>query len=352
MESPRGRCRHAGDCPLGKKNMTESDHQLLERIFHPYATEQMQAFVKKQPDGRVSFAHYTSAKGALGIIESKRVWLRNATAMPDYSEVLYGRNLLEAVLSKDGAKASKALGEAVDACAGGATAEAIKLFDQMFMDIRNNTYIACISEHDIEEDEHGRLSMWRAFGGSDVRVALVFRFSYELLLGNVFSLVVSPVAYFGQERVESELYRVVENIRQHHDFLRSVGREQIVRSLFNMLVAAVTCIKHEGFKEEREWRLIYAPVRWPSELIERERCIETIGTIPQIIYKIPLDATTQGAPEGLKKLDLARLFDRLIIGPTVYPLYPYSMLEAFAQALQKAGVSDPRIVLSRIPIRM
>ena len=75
-----------------------------------------------------------------------------------------------------------------------------------------------------------------------------------------------------------------------------------------------------------------------------------IDGIPQIIYKIPLDANAPGAPEGLKQLDLAQLFDHMIIGPDVYP---YSMLEAFAMVLQAAGVSEPakRMLQSDIPIR-
>ena len=331
-----------------RRDMADADNIILESIFHPYAMEQMEVFAKKG-DGQVSFVHYTSARAALGIIKSKRVWLRNVTGMCDYSEVLYGQSLLRNVLYNDSEKRLTALTEAVDGCAPGATAEAIRLFNQSWNDIRCNTYVTCISEHCKEEDEHGRLSMWRAFGGTDVRVAIVFKFSYSLLRANVFSLVVSPVAYVGERQLQTEFYRVVGNIHKNRDFLKSVGREQIVTSLYNMLVAAVTCLKHEGFKEECEWRLIYAPVRWPSALIEQERSTEDIGGIPQIIYKIPLDANTPNAPEGLKQLDFSRLFDRLIVGPTAYP---YSMLEAFVAELQKAGVPEPRILLSRIPIRM
>ena len=42
--------------------------------------------------------------------------------------------------------------------------------------------------------------MWRAFGGTDVRVALVFKFPFALLYGNVFNLIVSPVAYMEKEQ--------------------------------------------------------------------------------------------------------------------------------------------------------
>jgi hypothetical protein len=311
--------------------MAESNEALIERIFHPYAMEQMEAFAKRG-DGQVSFVHYTSAKAALGIIKSKRVWMRNVTGMSDYSEVLHGQSLLRSVLYDDGEKGLRALTDAVDACVPAAAPEAILLFNRLWDDIRSNTYVTCISEHRKDEDEHGRLSMWRAFGGTEVRVALVFKFPYSLMRGNVFNLVISPVAYLGKQQLRTEFDRVVSNIRHYREFIKSIGRERVVTALYNMLVAGVTCLKHEGFKEECEWRLIYAPVRWPSPLIAQERSTEEINGIPQVIYKIPLDAGTASAPDGLKQLDFAQLFDRLIIGPTVYP---YSMLEAFVTELQK-----------------
>jgi hypothetical protein len=44
---------------------------------------------------------------------------------------------------------------------------------------------------------------------------------------------------------------VIKNIRLEADFLRSLPRETIVQWVFLMLRAAVTCLKHEGFSEER-----------------------------------------------------------------------------------------------------
>jgi hypothetical protein len=111
-----------------------------------------------------------------------------------------------------------------------------------------------------------------------------------------------------------------------------------------MLVAAVTCLKHPGFKEEREWRLIYAPKRQPSSFIEAST--EVVGGIPQVVYKIPFDMTVD---EQLRRFDLANIFDRIIIGPSQYP---WSMAEAYIIALKNAGISEPKIVLSEIPIRL
>ena len=73
----------------------------------------MHEFYQKQPDPtQARFVHYTSAEAALRIIQNKRIWMRNVTAMSDYSEVPTIR---------------KAFVEALEACTPGAAEEAFKL---------------------------------------------------------------------------------------------------------------------------------------------------------------------------------------------------------------------------------
>jgi hypothetical protein len=315
----------------------------LERIFHSYACQQTDAFFQKQRDPNVvRFVHYTSAYAALQIFQTKRLWMRNVTAMSDYTEVQHGFNILNTILSDPTNR--KQFNEVLDDCAPQVGEEAITFFNQWWTDIRFNTYVTSISEHDDNEDKHGRLSMWRAFGGTDVRVAIVFKVPASVLFAGVFELIMSPVAYLAKEQVESEFAGVLKNIRNECGFLKTISRERLVRAVFQMLVAGVTCSKHDGFKEEREWRLIYAPNRWPSKLIGRST--EVVRGIPQIVYKIPFDARVAGIPGSL---DLSQLFDQLIIGPAQFP---WSMCDAFVLALKDAGVPEPRIILSEIPIRL
>ena len=317
----------------------------IDSIFSPYALSQMENYFKKQRDQtHVRFVHYTSAEAALRIIEKKRVWMRNVTCMSDFNEVRHGHTILVKIFSEPSDR--KAFNEALEACAPGAAEEALKIFDSWWNDISLNTYITSISEHDENEDSHGRLSMWRAFGGNVVRVAIVFKAPRSLLSAGVLNLIFSPVAYLTEQQILEQFRKVVANIGANCDFLKSLGRPRIVTSVFNMLVAGVTCLKHEAFKEEREWRLIYAPKRWSSPLIDSST--EVVGGIPQVVYRIPFDGTVSDA---LSQFDLARIFDLLIIGPSIYP---WSMLEAFTTALKNAGVveSEKRIVLSGIPIRM
>ena len=112
-----------------------------------------------------------------------------------------------------------------------------------------------------------------------------------------------------------------------------------------MLVLGVICLKHEGFYEEKEWRVICVPKMWPSE--QMKSSTEIIGGVPQLVYKFPLDATTS---EAINQLSLSRIFERLIIGPSQYPL---AMREAFINSLAQLGVenANQRVWVSEIPVR-
>ena len=329
--------------------MTPEEHQLwmrLEGIFTPQARAKRDSFYHKGTDGLAMpqrFVHYTSAEAALSIIRTKRIWLRNTTCMSDYREVLHGFELLNRFFSDDSKR--DAFTAALNAYSPNCAKEALDLFNQWWSDTQFNTYITSISEHDDTEDLHGRLSMWRAFGGNTARVAIVFRVPWFSAGAMALNISLNPVLYMNEDEVHAEINTVIENIRMNCDFLRSIERSHIVGSIFNMLLAGVTCLKHEGFHEEREWRVIYAPNRKASPLMECST--EIVGGIPQLVYKAPLDMRVS---EELIDIDMARVFDRLIIGPSPYP---WVMYQAFVTALTEIGISEPskRVVISDIPIR-
>ena len=108
---------------------------------------------------------------------------------------------------------------------------------------------------------------------------------------------------------------------------------------------AAVSLKHEGFSEEREWRLVYFPDLDPSPLILQST--ETIDGTPQIICKIPLHDDPTHDVVGI---EIPTLVDRVIIGPTTYPIVVHG---AFVAALNAANVTDAvsRVVMSGIPLR-
>jgi len=311
----------------------------LEGIFMPHARKQRETHYSRA--GR--FAHYTSADAAVSIIKNKRIWMQNTTCMADYSEVQHGFQIFRSFFS-DKAKADSFI-EALDACCSGVAQEAINLFHQWWNNIQVNTYIASISEHDDREDSHGRLSMWRAFGGNAARVAIVLKVPWFSAGTTALNVTFNPVAYLTNNEVHNAMGDVIKNIHTDSDFLRSIARSVLVGMVFNMLVTGVTCLKHEGFHEEREWRVIYSPKRFPSSLIEAST--KVIAGVPQLLYELPLDRAVSPV---LDDLDMSKMFDRLIIGPSPYP---WVMYEAFTDALKKAGVeeAEKRVFMSCIPIR-
>jgi hypothetical protein len=94
---------------------------------------------------------------------------------------------------------------ALNVCVDGVGKQAFDLFEQWWNDIRLNTYITSVSEHDDSEDQHGRLSMWRAFAGATARVALVFKIPLTEDAAPSLNLLMIPVAYHTDAEVEREL---------------------------------------------------------------------------------------------------------------------------------------------------
>jgi hypothetical protein len=309
----------------------------LSAIFLPYATSRRERAIKN--GGR--FAHYTSADAALKIISSKSIWMRNATCMSDFREVQYGFQLLRGYVEGNRTKFDSAL----DSCFTGVAAEALKLFDGWWQSIQLQSYITSISEHDASEDLHGRLSMWRAFGGSTARVALIMKAPLALGVNANLGAMLSPVAYFDGDNVTRELDSILGNVRANQEFLKGGDRQVVVNSVFMMLATAVVSRKHEGFHEEREWRVIHFPKVFPSPHIPSS--IEVIGGVPQLVYKIPFKDNPEAELSGLEPREL---LDRVIIGPTQFP---WAMYEAFVAALESAGIPDAasRVRVSEIPVR-
>jgi hypothetical protein len=234
---------------------------------------------------------------------------------------------------------------ALDACVPGVAERAITAFNQWWNESQSNTYITSISEHDEKEDVHGRLSMWRAFGGNTARVAFVFDLPWYSAGAQALNLFFSPVAYFAEPEAHRVMKEVIKNVEANCALLRSLDPQQLSGHVFNMLVFGAVCMKHEGFREEREWRAIYFPRITPSPLIQSETRV--VAGVPQIIYKLPL---AESVAPILADLDISRMFYRLIIGPSPYP---WVMYQAFVDALTSAGVpeANKQVFASGIPIR-
>ncbi|MGD0022695.1 MAG: DUF2971 domain-containing protein [Smithellaceae bacterium] len=323
--------------------MQEIDHNIvsqIESIFLPsLKTRRDEVKVQK---GR--FVHYTSAENAIKIIQSKTLWMRNAKCMNDYMEISHGHQLLVKFFEDDNRR--KMFYDALKPCGKEIAQNALDQFDAWWRNIELNTFISAISEHEPAEDKDGRLSMWRAYGQPAAKAAIVLNVPFNPPGATKgLKLILSPVAYYGYEGVERELYTVINNIKKNTNFLVTQGAEIVTSTIFYMLLLASVSLKYEGFKEEKEWRVIYLPNLNASKLISFS--IETISGVPQIVYQIPLE---DNQTEDVIGVGIPQLVDRIIIGPSVYP---FPMYQAFTAALKEAGVKDydTKVIVSRIPLR-
>ncbi len=260
--------------------------------------------------------------------------------MNDFMEVQHGLNCVSGAYNNAEGKFKKVLESVFE----GVSAEIEKLFNGWMPHFKTDTYLSCFSEHDDAEDTFGRLSMWRAYGGT-TGVALVFNSAPFLLPSDALKAYASPVAYLVDKAFEEEFAKVAEAIEANSDFLRSQGRELFVSAVFNMLRFGCLCTKHPGFEEEREWRVLYGPTLAGSAHVIED--IKIINGTPQPIFKIPLKDIPD---EGLTGVEIPALLDRIIIGPTKYPL---AIWKAFVSLLGEAGVNEPqkKVRVSDIPLR-
>lgn len=306
-------------------------------IFHPFAFEKHQQMSAK--GGR--FVHYCSAEAAFHIIKSKRMRLRNAVVMNDFMEIEHGSACLAHAWHSETGKRLIGL---IDGIFPEVSKDVEKLIDDWVPYFRSDTFITCLSEHDDDEDELGRLSMWRAYGGTS-GIAVVLNPSVFLAQSDALPAFTSPVAYLSEADFEHELGRVTDNVAANLEFLEEEGRQGLVDSLFHAFRLAMLCTKHPGFREEREWRIVYAPHINRSERIKES--VELIRGIPQIVHSIPFRDFPE---EGFVGAELPKLVNRVIIGPTDFPA---ELRKATIALLMEAGMPDAgsKVVCSTIPLR-
>ncbi|MGB4066398.1 MAG: DUF2971 domain-containing protein [Nitrospira sp.] len=322
---------------IAKVPLPPQDQDRITNIFFPHIEHEKREVM----DSGCRFAYYTTADTATKILESKQIWLRNTAVMNDYSEVEYGFNCLNcAYKTEPGINFNTAL----NTCFPGLDDEVKELFNGWLPIIREDTYVTCVSEHLPDEDQHGRLSMWRAYG-CGTGVALVI--NGAVMFGNtqVLKVFSSPVAYERPNTVADQLNKIAKNISNDVDFLRSVGRDVMKNSVFNMFLFGILCTKHPGFHEEREWRAIASPKIYPTP--HCTSAIEVIYGTPQRVLKLDLK---DHQAKGLVGLAIPELIERIIIGPCQFPAI---IRAAFLELLQEAGVPDAakRIIISDIPLR-
>ena len=308
-------------------------------LFSPYTARKRLEF----QNAHRYFIYYTTAATALKALRNREIWMRLSGVMNDHSEVQHGLNCLSTALSPSSATGQQ-LASSLNACFQDLHQEVMDLFGQWVPSMFDDTFITCMSEHDLEDREYGKLSMWRAYGGN-AGVAFVLNPKVFFSETQALAAYTVPVMYSNPEAVQVMLSEVAHNIFENTAYIHNFGRDNARDAVFHSLRFTAISTKHPAFKEEREWRIVSSPSMQQSEYVKQYQ--EVIAGIPQPVLKIELkDQPTEGV-FGLEPEDF---IEEILVGPCEFPNIIY---RSIAQELQQNGFSNlcRKIRITGIPLR-
>jgi hypothetical protein len=319
-----------------------SDPTLFDKFWQPLIADWDLA--NSFPNLRPLLAHYTSVEALEGIVRRNEVWFSHPLAMNDSEELLFGM--------QQGASAFRGFQPLAIACK---TPQRYGLLLSAFENAFNrfwnahafDTYVFCTSEHR-REDNDGRLSMWRGYGGNGTGAAIVLD-TEKLNVNNESPLLIDRVTYAARDArlswIRSRvalLTSLLEQLEVPDDQLHVPAiafLERLKRfSLFT---------KDRGFDEEKEWRAVYVRERDTQNKLDTMFGYSTGrgGMLPRLKLKIaPLEGSFA------KDFSLPDLVHRIILGPSQSgPLALLTVRRMLAQ-LGRPELAE-RVVASNIPYR-
>lgn len=237
--------------------------------------------------------HYTNQTGLLGILASNDLWATSYKFLNDSNEVKYFRQLLQAVLMPVMIETNRLMMDSNPKAKefvelfGGLEKVAIHEMEVVLNSLYNATFavsadraenvhpfICSFCSHESEyEKANGLLSQWRGYGGEG---GFALEFDTKLLSAavkdcvghyDVTSAHFSSVLYGLGDDVKHELSAELEAIELA---VRKIYDRDLdsIKKTFDPLVKGSTILKHEGFREEQEVRIVIAPIMTNSSFAQ------------------------------------------------------------------------------------
>lgn len=267
--------------------------------------------------------HYTDARGLLGIIQKQEVWASHIRYLNDSEEFDYAVNLAQGVIrGRAEATANQKEKEVL-------TALSTRLSPGRMVDV----FVASFSE------DGDLLSQWRGYcpNGAGYSIGFVARDLRSEAGIERFSLLQCCYEYEDQREIIRHVLNEVMNSARWTQTLEEFQNEDLYHRAaelwFESFVPVAPIIKHGGFSEEREWRLISKPL----SLTDPRRRVRAGRSM--LIPYVPIKLTGFGSHIPIKEI---------IVGPT-----PHMKLAQMAVWgwLESKDISPVDVLNSRIPYR-
>jgi hypothetical protein len=237
--------------------------------------------------------HYTSTEAFRCIVEYKKLWATDAFYMNDNQEILHALTLCQ---TRCEFKAKETSDRELDFLN--------RLHRELHFQKTNQTHIFTVSF----SESRDQLSQWRAYtrnGG----YALSFK-------GSVLSHVAKDQGYL----IAKCIYEEEQKLELIDEFLSDRTKESVTKQDIDLLavIAAndflviAAMMKHQGFAEEREWRLISTSSRDDTSHVKYRSVARYL--IPYLEVSI--------SPDVIPQIDGRRKFigiDEILVGPAPEP---------------------------------
>ncbi|MFK3845343.1 DUF2971 domain-containing protein [Stenotrophomonas sp. NPDC078853] len=316
---------------------TKSEIESLEEEL--WKLDENKTFPNKAP----LLAHYTSLATLEQIAGAKELWLSHPYLMNDHQELAWA--LEEGV--------RRALGDAqLTAALGVSAGEFGEILSNLSgADINSynlDIYLACFSEHVLDRDGDGVLSMWRAYGGGGSGAALIFD-SSKLIADEASPFILAPVAYYSTEErlafIDWAVFMMSVTVKNIAPLDRHTLQE-LAWIYYHRLRVFALFTKHVGFAEENEWRLVYDPKRddWDEYVDCRSYVITSRGIEPKL--KLPLNSDRSSS-----KVKFDEILSAVLLGPAASSALS---LHATRRMLKELGcaVLSESVSASGTPLRL
>jgi Protein of unknown function (DUF2971) len=275
--------------------------------------------------------HYTTQRGLLGIIKSRQIWVTHTQYLNDRREFLHAVDLVrEQIQELLNEPRRVGLDQSAREDALAKMRSALSMSPQSI-----NVCVCSFSE------ERDSLSQWRAYGGpsgfavgfaSEVLIAATEKQQWFLV-----PCIYDPatqrnlVRALVEEVLEENLSGNLIDDEEEDRFFKSIGG-----NLLTYLNRYAPILKHESFKEEREWRIISRPVSCQRFDYREGRSL----IVPY--YRLPLC-------EAGQHLEL----HEVVIGPTPDAERSKSSLTSLIMSREVVmqGVGRVNIAVSQVPYR-
>ncbi len=300
--------------------------------------------VQNLKDSDLKLAHYTSASVALEIIKNKEIWLNNVGNMNDYQEVITGKNLLAETFNKtnEGNRLKTILNKISDKL----SEELIVRYNSIFNAL-DKTYAFCLTEHKKAYDKYGRLSMWRAYAPKN-GVALVLNIEPFIEDSNKTKARTLPMFYYDYEEFQNKFKIFVDEVENNFEIFKKNTKEEVLDFFYRKFLISVLSLKHKGFEEEKEWRILCNDIIYIKDNVIKED-IKDVRGVPRIIKILNFDSLNDENSGYSTKLN--DILYKIIIGPSDNP---EQLRDIFIKKLDENDVFDAekKVVISEIPVRI